>query len=474
MFYYYYSQSRLLNRAIIFDELKKSNKRMAILKNPNFINFAVLGSDRTVQLFSQLFNIIVIAKYLHTAQFGVYMYAISLYGIVLSVTHFGLEKVLVVEYSHTTKISQRQNIFLNGVLIKFVSCILTFSFLEIGVHFFSHFVSKDTLNVLLKLSIATFFTSWMLIDTYNQYEGKFKNTVYARAIATIFFLIIKVYIIYHDLGFDLLVYGFIGEQVLCLILAIVFSKNFISFTKQINISLFTIDIKIIKSGWIVLFSALSILIYFKAAQGMVENELGYKFLGVYSLVISLIEIPIAISSIMSTILTPKLTVLLKNNRDDIHSYSRLLFFFFIMGIICSICILVVGLVVSNYLGADYNGFYNMLLKSIISLPIIFIGYFFNTFLLCSKKFNQYFILTFLGAIFTIIFLFFMHGNVTINNAVYLYVFSQTIASLIVPLIFQSELRKIFFKSIGLFSNIVNVEEWKFFFRKLSKTNIVSE
>jgi hypothetical protein len=67
----------------------------------------------------------------------------------------------------------------------------------------------------------------------------------------------------------------------------------------------------------------------------------------------------------------------------------------------------------------------------------------------------------------------MRGNVTINNAVYLYVFSQAIASLFVPILFQSSLRNIFFKSVNFFSKANGLKDWKSFFEKISKGNIVT-
>ena len=97
--------------------------------------FTILFADRGVQLLSQLFNIFVLAKFLGPAEFGVLLYGLSIYGLLLSISNVGLDRVLIIELSHNTDQISKSELVTGSLLIKSFFSIVILIGLYLGESF---------------------------------------------------------------------------------------------------------------------------------------------------------------------------------------------------------------------------------------------------------------------------------------------------------------------------------------------------
>jgi O-antigen/teichoic acid export membrane protein len=303
-------------------------------------------------------------------------------------------------------------------------------------------MSESVYQVLVLLSLSLLFSIWVVIDAYNQSRDNFRLTAVARMVAASVMLVVRSCMVYFNAPFDFIVLSFVGEQAVCLLIAAVTTKGFISSLVRVSFSrLGLIIVKTLKSGLFVMFSTVCIVVYFRTSQGIVEQNFDLIFLGIYSLAIYVVEVPISLSSIMATIFTPHLTRNIADDKNSSTDYAaKILRVFILVSLLSAFAIVLVGLILASFLGQEYDGFLPTLLKATIALPIIFTGYFLNIYLLCSRVFSKYLLITFAGAATALLFLFIAKDYVTKDTAVYLYVISQLLASFIIPLIFHRTLR----------------------------------
>lgn len=404
-------------------------------------DLAILFIDRCMQLVGQVFNIFILTHYLGATKFGVLMYSISLYGFLWNVSSLGMERVLVVELSRTTAHQEKNNLLLTGGIIKLVTSIATISLLFLGQSYTDGLLSEQVYAVVCLLSWGVLFSFWQVIDAYNQSIGKFKNTALARIISVLLILAAKSYFVIAQASFHTIVVLFAIEQLLCLLLCFCLSPQFIKHVRSIRLREFSFQKRMLKSGAFVMISTSCVLLYFRTSQVVIENRFSGVYLGLFSLVIYLVEMPVSLASIMSTVFTPKLSQLYSINKTDTKvEQARILLVFLAVSIMSMLVLVVVGAVLSHFLNNEYDGFYRMLLQSLIAIPLIFIGYFSYMTLLTSKKFKQYLLVTLFGGLGALLYLYTANGYYTTSNAVYLYVTSQFIASFLIPVAFQKELR----------------------------------
>lgn len=446
---------------------KKVEAAASLLKTPLAKNLAVLTGDRLVQLLSQLFNIFILASYLGPGNFGILLYALSIYGFLLTVSNLGLDRVLVISLSEPGNRSVSSSLVGSALLIKIGCSTVLFLAIYFSKPLLLQFMSADVYNVLQLLALNLFFSSWVVVDGFNQSRQQFQLTARARMAAAVIGILIRLVLVLQQQSFILIVWTFVAEQVICLLLALLISKDFFSSLKLARVSeLRNAVLRSFRSGVVVMFSTACIVIYFRTSQGIIEQKFDAVFLGVYSLVIYIVEVPVSLSSIMATLFTPNLTGMLSSpNRSEALKYaSGILGLFALAGIVCAALVFAGGLVIDGVLGDAYAGFMPMLAGAVIALPVIFIAYFLNIYMLCSRNYGKYLYVTFAGAAATLVFLFSVDDYVTRGTAVYLYVLSQLLASLIIPLVLHKPLRQVIYHAAGSFGRGSTIKEMRLLFQ----------
>jgi O-antigen/teichoic acid export membrane protein len=430
--------------------------------------FAYLVSDRSVQLLSQLFNIFILSGYLGAGSFGILIYALSIYGLLLSISNVGLDRVLVVELVQSTTTTKVAKLMVSGIVLKLgVSATLLIT-LYATKSLLLQYISTEVFQVLIVLSLSLLFSSWVVVDAYNQSKNNFKYTAIARIIASVALLFVRALLVYFNLPFAMLVWTFVAEQFLCFVLCISLSKGFFKIFRSIDFIDFRHTLlNLFRSGVFVMVSTICIIVYFRITQGVIERRFDHVFLGVYSLAIYLTEVPISLSSLLSTLVTPQLSkAIIEDDSRALVLGTQLLKLFFLVSVFSIICLLCVGAILIFVLSKDYKGFFEVLTKTLTALPIIFAGYIMNIYLLCSKLYKKYLLINVVGAVTAVGFIALMANFVTHGTAAYLYVGAQLIAGVALPLIMHKPLRFIFrqfiisFKSRNFFYDLRPIIEQK--------------
>jgi O-antigen/teichoic acid export membrane protein len=416
-------------------------------------NFFILLVDRGFQFLSQLVTIFIITKYLGAVQFGYLMYAFTLFSVVYNFSNVGLEKTLVVELSNESKSSAKFDILVSGILIKLVASLLVYALVYFGQHsFLINFIDPKIYYVFVIYCLGVFSFSWILIDAFNQSISQVKLTAYARIIASIVSILFRLYLVYIHASLAWITLSFVIEQLICLLLCLIISKDFIAVFKANSIKHFQFKKHLIKSGFFVLISAVCFIIYFKSTQTVIERNLSHEFLGVFSLIMSLFEIPVSLAYILSTLFTPKIIEYFSKNNAESKTaiYGSFMFVFGIIGLASSGIILIFGVVLEMFLSNSYPNLFKLLLQGCLVIPIVFVGYCANMLLLISKKYKVYVLIAILNTLSIIVFWFFLNNSITNNNAAFYYLLTQLITSIIIPVLIDKTILKTVQHFLNLF------------------------
>ena len=406
-----------------------------IIKHSFVQNFFILLVDRGFQFLSQLVTIFIITKYLGAVQFGYLMYAFTLFSLANNIANVGLEKTLVVELSNESTSSAKFDILVSGIIIKFAASLLVYALVYFGQHsFLVNFIEPKIYHVFVIYSLGVFSFSWILIDAFNQSISQVKYTAYARIIASVVSILFRLYLVYINASLEWITLSFVIEQLVCLLICLLMSKDFVQIIKTNSLKHFHFKKHLISSGFFVLVSAVCFIIYFKSTQTVIERKLSHEFLGVFSLIMSLFEIPVSLAYILSTLFTPKIIEYFSKNNSESKTaiYGSFMFVFGMIGLASSGIVLIFGLILETFLSSSYPHLFKLLLQGCLVIPIVFIGYCANMLLLISKKYKVYVLIAVLNTLSIIVFWYFLSNSISNSNAAFYYLLTQLITSIIVP------------------------------------------
>jgi O-antigen/teichoic acid export membrane protein len=411
-----------------------------IVRAEVFKNFAILVSDRGMQMASQIFTIFVLTRYLGPEKFGVLAYSFSIFAFVFTLSNFGFDRILVVEILHGENKQMQNDILFTSIIIKLIVSSLLYSFIFLGKSLLLQVMSGDVYNAIQILSINIFFYSWVLIDGYNQSKGLFKYTAIARIWAAVLSIIIRIGMVYYKASFEWIILSFLFEQTLCLVICLFKSSGFISDIRSVRLKSFIFRFTLIRSGLYVLISGLCFVIYLKSAQAVVENTFTKTFLGVFTLALTMFEVPVSLANIMSSIFTPKLAKLkMTSQNKKANYYACILLVFVIVGIMAAVVVVLAGIILSAILKNSYTNLLSLVFRGAIAIPVLYAGYCLNMFMLSEKNIKWFMVTSITGAFVSIAFWFGVPRFLTTGNVIYFYVISQLLAALVIPIIIRREL-----------------------------------
>lgn len=423
-----------------------------ILKHSFVQNFLVLILDRGFQFLSQLVTIFIITKYLGAVKFGYLMYAFTLFSLVNNISNVGLEKTLVIELSNEKKSNNKFNIIVSGIIIKLIASCVIYLIVYLGQFtFLINYIDPNIYQVFIIYSLGIFSFSWMLIDAFNQSLSKVKHTAYARIIASVLAILLRLYLVYSHASLQWITLSFVLEQVVCLVICLLISKDFIQTLTSHSLKVFHFQKHLLKSGFFVLVSAVCFIIYFKSTQTVIERNLSHEFLGVFSLIMSLFEIPVSLAYILSILFTPKIIEYFSINTEGskIEVYASFMIIFAAIGLLASGVIVLFGVVLEHILQDSYPNLLNLLLQGCLVLPIVFIGYCANMLLLISKKYTIYLWVAVMNTLSIILFWVLFTKFLTTNNAVIYYLITQLITSILIPVLVDKTIFKTVLHFLGM-------------------------
>jgi len=260
-----------------------------------FVNTSWLFFERILGMAVSLFVGVYVARYLGPANFGLLSYARSFVGLFMGLATLGLDGIVVRELVKDEK--KRDELLGTTFVLKIIGTVLVIGMLSITIRFTNN---DNFTNLLIYIiAIGTIFQSFNVIDFYFQSKVLSKYTVYAKVFSTILCAVIKLLLIYLNMG---LIYF----AMVTLLESIILASGLVAMYIKQKSSLFNWKIKydlakrLLKDSWPLILSGIAISIYMKIDQIMIKNLLDAKAVGNYAVAVRISEvwyfIPLAITN----------------------------------------------------------------------------------------------------------------------------------------------------------------------------------
>jgi len=260
-----------------------------------FVNTSWLFFERIIGMAVSLLVGVYVARYLGPANFGLLSYAGSFVGLFAGIATLGLDNIVVRELVKDEK--RRDELLGTTFLLKVIGAVLAIGMLFIAIRFTDN--DNFTNLLIFIIAIGTIFQSFNVIKFYFQSKVLSKYTVFAQVFSTVLCAIIKLLLIYFNMG---LIYF----ATVTLLQSIILASGFIVMYIKQKSSLFKWRIKfdlakrLLNDSWPLMLAGITISIYMKIDQVMIKNMLDTKALGNYAVAVRLTEvwyfIPMAITN----------------------------------------------------------------------------------------------------------------------------------------------------------------------------------
>jgi O-antigen/teichoic acid export membrane protein len=354
------------------------------------------------QMFSLLASFFVgawIARYLGPESYGVLSYSIAFVGIFGVIATLGIEGVLNRELVKNPE--KRDELLGTAFRLKLIgggiAFFLTFIFVMI--------LGEDPLIKLLTilLSFAFILQSINIIRIFFQAEVKSKNTAMAVLGATVISSILKIIVIYFNMGIIAVVIVFILDS---LWQGIGFLRAYRDYGLKVNNWKFdkVLAKDIMRNSWPLLLSSAAGFIYLKIDQVMIGSMLGSREVGIYAAAVKLVDIWYFIPAIICTSLFP---AIINAKKTSLKMYkSRLKNFYILMAIIPIVMAIPIMLLAKPIILTIFGNSY---LESVSILKIyiwssfgLFLSFAVNQYLMSENKVMVIFWLNFIAMVLNIV------------------------------------------------------------------------
>tara|TARA_B100000780_G_scaffold278245_1_gene251155 strand:- start:13674 stop:14987 length:1314 start_codon:yes stop_codon:yes gene_type:complete len=346
-----------------------------------------------------------IAKTLGPSAYGVFSFALIIYGLSSIVTLFGLETNLVkniIEEKFTSPL-------LFAVSLRFMAWFFS---LLVFIIFMKFGLPEDLIDYKTIFYIVlgiSFLDIFQVFSIHLEAKKSFKYIAGTKILISIIVALFKVTALLNTSSIYIYVLIFGLERILYTIgwIYIYYAKYY---TKKNNLNIsakeLIVNIKILFiESYPIFLGALFIFMYTKIDQILVIFFLGLSSLGIYSLVVKVVEALYFIPAILGNVLMPDL-VANKNSMQiqDYHEYiARKASVFFWISIPLAFLVVLVSYVISLYLGQDYIEFYSLILIYTLVLPASFLANLTKKILIADNKGWVFLQRSFFGFILNLIF-----------------------------------------------------------------------
>lgn len=382
-----------------------------IFNNISFkINLSWLLFDKLFRASLNILLSILLARYLGPENFGVLNYLIALIFLLNAISSLGMNPVLI------NLIVKKHRKFNIGLLIsayhlRFLVSILCYIFFILIIIIFN---DKETyLNYSLIAGLIIILKSSEILFSYFEAKLLSKFIVISQLIGMIFLASIVFFVINKGLNNIYIYYGLVIDAVIvfCLINYFYISKN----RKILNKFQFNNIKKLILKSSPVLLSSLSIILYMRIDQVMINSLINEYQLGIYSVSVRYVEIFHFIPKIIMISFLPILLTSKKYTNDLIKINSIIFkFSIFLTGLIFFSSDFIIPFLFGN----EYSQ--SILTTKILSFSLLFVFFgVVNEHWYISKNLQKYYaIYVFLGAILNIIFNYILINKIGIQGAAY--------------------------------------------------------
>lgn len=290
-------------------------KLSLLLKNNSVSNIVWLMSDSIIRLGLGFIVSIFLARYLGPSDFGLYNYAYAMIAIYSAVASLGMNGVVVRElvqekFSPSIIMGTSFVLQLIGSLLASVLVVATVIILRPN--------EWNLVIVVLFMLPSVLLRSSDVIKYWFESIIASKYTVLAQNISFFVSSIVKICIIYFDLGYLAIASTVTLEALLVAFLLFYYYKKNANFDWSVSL---TQAKRLFSISWPLVLSGVALMLYMRIDQIMIGNMIGDAAVGVYSVAVKMVEVwyfvPIAIVST----LFPK--IIKMKNIDESEYNNRL-------------------------------------------------------------------------------------------------------------------------------------------------------
>ena len=255
--------------------------------------------EKTVRV---IFGVIVVKKisyYLGPADFGNLNFIESFFTLLMGISIFGMDVILVKKFLTQTDNDYKEKIFINGFILIFLTSLFSILFSVILFNQFSNFRYQSLLILVLFSVIFNPFT----VSEINLIAcNKVRFISILRTIIFIIISLLKITIVYLKFPFKYFAFIIIIETIMFSIL--IYTFNFIKFKLSL------IDINFVKGlfkeGLTIFLYGLGALLYSRIDILMIQNLLSENDLGYYSAAFKLYSFLLFIPGVIALSLFPRI------------------------------------------------------------------------------------------------------------------------------------------------------------------------
>lgn len=396
-----------------------------------FINTSWLFFERIIGMAVSFFVGVYVARYLGPANFGLLSYAGSFIGLFMGIAALGVDNIAIRELVKDEK--KRDELLGTTFVLKVIGAVLAIGIITIAIRFTNN---DDFTNLLIYIiAIGTIFQSFNVINFYFQAKVLSKYTVYAQVFSTILCSVIKLLLIYFNMG---LIYFAMVTLLQSMILA---SGLIVMYAKQksslFNWSLnFSLAKNLLKDSWPLMLSGIAISIYMKIDQVMIKNMLDAKAVGNYAVAVRLSEVWYFIPMAITSSLFPAI-INAKKISEKLY-YERLQKLYDLMTWLAISIALPMSLLSNNIIhllfGIQYQETAGVLQIYIWATVFVFLGVVTGKYLVVENYTKISFFRTLIGGVINIILNLILIPKYGIRGAAVATVFSQFMVAFLIVLI----------------------------------------
>tara|TARA_E500000178_G_scaffold352715_1_gene416766 strand:+ start:2005 stop:3261 length:1257 start_codon:yes stop_codon:yes gene_type:complete len=373
-------------------------------------NFSWLVFDKFARASLNFLLFIFLARYLGPTEFGILNYLLALVFLFTSVSSLGINPVLT-NILIKNKRKTNNNIISNSYILRFFSSLFGYLIFILFIIFLHG--ENFYLNYSIIIGLSIIIKSYEVLFSYFEAKSLSKYIVISQTISLVIVFSLIVFFLYLGLDIKYIYYCFLVDSLIILVLI-----NIFFFIKERNF-LFKLDFKkiykIICKSFPVLLSIVSVVIYMRIDQVMINLLLSENDVGIYSVSVRIVEMFHFIPKIIMVSYLPILLIS-KNYNFELIKINSLLFKL-------SILVIFFIIILSKYItpilfGEIYTESVLTTILLSLSLIFVFIGVV-NEHWYISKNLQKYYALNvFIGAITNIILNYFLIASFGISGAAY--------------------------------------------------------
>ncbi|MFA7193551.1 MAG: flippase [Candidatus Paceibacterota bacterium] len=390
-----------------------------------FKNTGWLFAGRIFSLAISFFVGIYVARYLGPSNYGLMSFAISFVGIFGVLSSLGIDEIVNREIVKNHNIKDK--IIGTAFFIKISGSVLAIFFI-----FLASFAITDemfTLILIWLFSLHYVPQAFNVIETYFQSQVLSKKIVKAQILSGIISAVLKLGVILLNKGIFWLLFIYVVEIALVALFLIVaflksghHFKNW-KFDKKIALSL-------LRDSWPMILSGLSVGVYMKIDQIMINHFLNNEATGIYAISVKLSEIWYLIPTIIGASIFPAIINSLSVSNEKFESrLSKLYFVMFWSSLIFSAVVSIFAQkIITLLFGEQYIGATPVLQVYIWSLVAVSLGIVIGKYLIAKNLTKITLYTTIIGALLNIVLNIILIPKMGIAGAAYATIISYLVVN----------------------------------------------